>query len=145
METFYTSSEEETRYLGRKLASSFSTSSIILLYGDLGAGKTALTRGIAEGLGIEDPTLVHSPTFSLVHEYPGAQGPIYHVDLYRLDTLQDLYSIGLEELLDHQHTVIIEWAEKLTIPVDHPIKIRLIPGKESTEREIQIEWDGEDP
>lgn len=142
MDTFHSFSENETRAVGRKVAAAMPRPSIILLYGDLGAGKTALTRGLAEGFGLEDPTLVHSPTFSLIHEYPGRDGPIYHVDLYRLDTIQDLYSIGLDELLDNHYTVIIEWAEKLKLPVDRPIRIRLTAGQEPEHREIHVEWDG---
>ncbi|HLV00244.1 MAG TPA: tRNA (adenosine(37)-N6)-threonylcarbamoyltransferase complex ATPase subunit type 1 TsaE [Acidobacteriota bacterium] len=140
MEIFHSFSEDETQTLGRKVATALPRPSIVLLYGDLGAGKTVLTRGLAEGLGLEDPSLVHSPTFSLVHEYPGRDGPIYHVDLYRLDTVQDLYSIGLDELLDGHHTVIIEWAEKLKLPVDRAIRITLTVGQAPEHREIQVEW-----
>ncbi len=120
-----TASEEETVAVGRRLGQVLRWPALILLEGCLGAGKTALTRGIVEGLGGTDPTTVHSPTFSLVNEYECTSGPIYHVDLYRLDTLQDLYSIGLDELLGSDAIIVIEWAEKLLLAVDCTLRITI--------------------
>jgi tRNA threonylcarbamoyladenosine biosynthesis protein TsaE len=133
-----TNSQRETEDLGRQLGLSLSIPALILLEGPLGAGKTALTRGIVEGLGCENRSDVHSPTFSLINEYPCRKAHVYHVDLYRLDSLKDLYSIGLDEILTYDAAVIIEWAEKLLFQVDatHTIKIEVI-GEES--RKITFE------
>jgi len=135
---FVTSSQEETEALGRRLGSNLTAPMIILLEGSLGAGKTALTRGIVDGFGCTDPTLVHSPTFSLINEYHCQTATVYHIDLYRLETLRDLYSIGLDELVTSNAIVIIEWAEKLLFKVDHTWRIRLeVTGPDT--RAITIE------
>ncbi len=91
-------SPEETQAIGLEIGRSLSIPGIVLLRGDLGAGKTTLTRGIAQGLSIEDPGLVNSPSFTLVNIYHGVC-PIYHVDLYRLEGARDLYSIGIDDFL----------------------------------------------
>ena len=91
-------SPEDTRRIGVKIGRSLTIPGIVLLRGNLGTGKTTLTRGIAQGLGLEDPSLVNSPSFTLVNIYHG-KCPIYHVDLYRLEGERDLYSIGLDDFL----------------------------------------------
>jgi len=120
-----TNSQEETENFGRQLGQDLQVPSLIFLEGSLGAGKTALTRGIVSGLGCDDPSVVHSPTFSLVNEYPCAIGTVYHIDLYRLETLQDLYSIGLDELVTADAVIIIEWAERLLFKVEYTWRITL--------------------
>lgn len=129
--------EEETREIGRRLAQGLAVPSILLLIGDLGAGKTALTRGFLEGLDAEDSRQVHSPTFTLVNEYRSRRGKVFHIDLYRLDTLRDFQSIGLDELLDSGCWVLIEWADKLGHPVEGSIRIELVWMDDET-REIRF-------
>lgn len=111
METFETNSIEETYALGRKLAERFSTGDCVAMIGNLGAGKTAMVRGLAEGLGIEDPRLVSSPTYVLVQEYIG-RIPIFHIDLYRmLDPQEEICDLGIDEMLE-EGVVLVEWADK---------------------------------
>jgi tRNA threonylcarbamoyladenosine biosynthesis protein TsaE len=105
-----TNSPEETRALGRKIGERLSGGEIILLHGDLGAGKTLLTKGIAEGLGAPPKTAVVSPTFTLVNVYE-ARLDIVHVDLYRLD-FDEVFELGLEDYMDRGHVMVVEWAEK---------------------------------
>lgn len=139
-----THGEEETVELGRQLARHVSPPRAILLMGELGAGKTALARGIASGLAVSRDTPVTSPTFSLVHQYATPNGVLLHLDLYRLNTLRDFYSIGIEEILAGDSIVLIEWAEKLPLPVHHPLKIRISMGAAPEERIFDIDAD-EDP
>ncbi len=108
-------SPEETLRLGKSLGSSLGAGDIVLLFGDLGAGKTHFTQGICNGLEMDKNSYVRSPTFTLINEYPGRL-PIYHIDLYRIETQEDIYSLGLEEILFDQGVTIIEWAEKLRSP-----------------------------
>jgi tRNA threonylcarbamoyladenosine biosynthesis protein TsaE len=128
-----TASHTETEDLGRRIGCSLQVPAVILLEGSLGAGKTALTRGIVKGLGC-DPAVVHSPTFSLINEYRCREADVYHVDLYRLDSLQDLYSIGLEEIVTCNAVIIIEWAEKLLFKVDTTLKITIEVTGDETRR-----------
>jgi tRNA threonylcarbamoyladenosine biosynthesis protein TsaE len=109
--TFETHSDEETRDVGRQLAARLPASGIVLLIGDLGAGKTTLTKGIAEGRGAAHADDVSSPTFTLIHEY-GDPVSVYHVDLYRLDTAEEVRRLGLDDLLDQPALLILEWAER---------------------------------
>jgi tRNA threonylcarbamoyladenosine biosynthesis protein TsaE len=107
-----THSAEETIAFGRKLAAELSPPLIVLLRGDLGAGKTTLVKGIAEGFGAARAEDVTSPTFSLVHEYRGSGTTLYHIDLYRIDTERDLETLGLDDLLAPNGILLIEWGEK---------------------------------
>jgi tRNA threonylcarbamoyladenosine biosynthesis protein TsaE len=117
------SSEADTRALAAALARTLSPGALVLLSGDLGAGKTAYVRGLAEGLGL-DPDVVTSPTFTLVHEYRGGRLPLVHVDLYRLDTA-DLAEIGLDDDLAAAGVVAVEWPERLSRPSPGAIQIRI--------------------
>ncbi len=136
-ETFRTSSEEETIAAGEALAGRLPAKALILLIGDLGAGKTTLTKGIVKGLGAAAPEEVSSPTFTLIHEY-GARPKVYHVDLYRLQTLRDVASVGLEELLDQEAVVLVEWGERFPeLWPECRIEVRLTWIDETT-REIVV-------
>lgn len=108
---FETHSDEETRAVGRLLSGELPQSGVVLLIGDLGAGKTTLTKGIAEGRGVAAAEDVSSPTFTLIHEY-GDPVRIYHVDLYRLDTAEQVRGLGLDELFESPALVVLEWAER---------------------------------
>lgn len=117
-----TSSERETAAEGERLSGSLRPGDVVLLFGDLGAGKTAFTRGLARGLGV-DPGEVSSPTFTLVQEYHGRL-PLYHVDLYRLEE-REVDDLGLEELVAGDGVVVIEWAERWQGRPDDVIEVRL--------------------
>jgi len=113
METRATNSPDETLAFGRRFAERLGAGDCVGLIGDLGAGKTLLVRGIAEGLGIGDTRLVSSPTYVLVQEYPAAV-PVFHVDLYRMSNPNaELDDLGLEEMLA-EGVVLIEWADRAT-------------------------------
>jgi tRNA threonylcarbamoyladenosine biosynthesis protein TsaE len=105
-----THSEEETIELGRRIARELPSRAVVLLVGNLGAGKTTLAKGIVNGLGAAEPEDVASPTFTLIHEYGG--GRVYHVDLYRLDTPAQVATLGLDEIFDREAVVLIEWGER---------------------------------
>ena len=121
--TFQTQSEEETVALGEKLAAALPSKAVVLLIGDLGAGKTTLAKGIAKGLGAAKPDDVSSPTFTLIHEY----GPkLYHIDLYRLDRPEEVATLGLDEIFDRDAVVLIEWGERFpALMPEERIEIRL--------------------
>ena len=108
-----TLSADETRQLGQKIGALIKLPLIIALRGDLGSGKTAFVQGLAKGLEVPDGYYITSPTFTLINEYPGRLS-LVHVDLYRLESIDDLEDLGLDELLYGQAVIAIEWAEKLT-------------------------------
>jgi tRNA threonylcarbamoyladenosine biosynthesis protein TsaE len=109
MPVFETASEEETIALGERLASRLPSRGVVLLIGNLGAGKTTLAKGIAKGLGAAAPEEVSSPTFTLIHEY-GSR--VYHIDLYRIENERQLRTLGLDELLDRDAVILVEWGER---------------------------------
>jgi tRNA threonylcarbamoyladenosine biosynthesis protein TsaE len=106
-----THSEEDTTAVGRELAATLSAGDVLLLYGDLGAGKTAFVRGLAEGLGVSREE-VSSPTFTLIQEYRGGRLTLFHVDLYRIEDPREFDELGLDEIAV-DGVLAIEWAEKL--------------------------------
>ena len=124
MKSFETRSEDETIALGRRIAAELPRRAVVLLIGNLGAGKTTLAKGIISGLGAAEPDEVTSPTYTLIHEY--GEGRVYHVDLYRLDTPVQVRTLGLEEILDSEAVVLIEWGERFPdlFPAER-IEIRL--------------------
>ena len=130
-------SEAETFRVGKELAESMPLPAHILLYGDLGAGKTALTRGIAAGFGLEDVDEVASPTFTLINEYRG-RVKVYHIDLYRIET-GALDGLGLDEIFeDPNAAVVIEWAERLgDFPTPGAVQVYLEYVDEAS-RKIEI-------
>jgi tRNA threonylcarbamoyladenosine biosynthesis protein TsaE len=132
-----THSPEETIAYGRSLASELSPPLLVLLRGDLGAGKTTLIKGIAEGFGAARAEDVTSPTFTLVHEYRGPHTTLYHVDLYRVDSDRELETLGLDDLLAPDCLVLIEWGEKFPQLQRHQnLQITMEPVGE-TERRIR--------
>lgn len=126
-----TSSEEETAAIGERLGSTLRAGDVLLLYGDLGAGKTAFTRGLARGLGASADE-VTSPTFTLVQEYPGRL-TLFHVDLYRLEE-REVDDLGLEELILGEGIVAIEWAERWRGRPDDVIEVRFEHAGEDRRR-----------
>ncbi|PYT31650.1 MAG: tRNA (adenosine(37)-N6)-threonylcarbamoyltransferase complex ATPase subunit type 1 TsaE [Acidobacteria bacterium] len=144
MPTFRTASEEETIALGERLARGLPPRAVVLLIGNLGAGKTTLAKGIVKGLGAAEPDEVASPTFTLIHEYPFAdlaatgRQKVYHIDLYRLDKANEAARLGLDELFEKDAVVLIEWAEKfLELMPAERIEIRIAAG-DGNQREITI-------
>jgi tRNA threonylcarbamoyladenosine biosynthesis protein TsaE len=120
-----THSSEETIARGREIGARLKAPVLILLSGDLGAGKTTLTKGIAAGLGAAREEDITSPTFTLVHKYQGSTR-VYHVDLYRIEDLHDFETLGLEDIFSEQAVVIVEWPDRLKLRTDWPIvRIRL--------------------
>lgn len=137
MRQFRTSSAEETRALGRELARSLPRRGLVLLIGDLGAGKTTLAQGIVEGLGAAREDDVSSPTYTLVHEY-GDPVRVYHIDLYRLDSVEQVRGVGYEEILERDALVLVEWGERFPqLFPDKRVEIRLQAADVET-REISI-------
>lgn len=118
-----THSEEETAAVGRALAVDLAPGSVVLLFGDLGSGKTALVRGLGEGLGVRADD-VTSPTFTLIQEYRGGRLPLFHVDLYRLNDPREVEDLGLDELAA-DGVLAIEWAEKLPRAPAPAISVRI--------------------
>src|SRR5437762_14213324 len=112
MREFTTKSPEETIALGRDLASLLAPPKLVVLRGDLGAGKTTLVKGIAEGFEAASQEDVTSPTFTLIHEYRGPSATLFHIDLYRVETQRELEMLGLDDLMSDNSVLLIEWGEK---------------------------------
>ncbi len=119
---FYTKSEQETEALGEKLAGQLKPGAVIAYYGDLGAGKTAFTRGLGRGLGIEDR--ITSPTYNIVNEYPGII-PLFHFDMYRLQSSEDLFDIGWEDYLQRGGVIAVEWSERVEDVLEDVLTIEI--------------------
>jgi tRNA threonylcarbamoyladenosine biosynthesis protein TsaE len=109
---FTTNSPEETIALGRELAPWLTPPRLVLLTGDLGAGKTTLVKGIAQGFQAASEEDVTSPTFTLIHEYRGPSATLYHIDLYRIETPRELDTLALDDLVSDRSVLLIEWGEK---------------------------------
>ena len=138
---YLTHSPEETQALGERIAVTLHPGDVIAFRGDLGAGKTAFTRGIAKGLGIEDP--VTSPTFTIVNEYLDGNMPLFHFDMYRLSSSDDLFDIGWEDYLARGGICAVEWSENVEDALVGAIVITIKYLGEN-EREIIIEGGFED-
>jgi len=138
-EEYITHSAEETIDLGRELARILASSRIVVLTGDLGAGKTTLVKGFAEGLEAAPQEEVTSPTFTLIHEYRGPAVKLFHVDLYRIDTLRELDTLGLDELFaEESNLVLVEWGEKFPrFPKESDAQI-VIERRSDQERRIVL-------
>ena len=136
------SSPEQTERIGREIAAQLKAPALVLLIGNLGAGKTTLSKGLIAGLGAAAPEDVLSPTFSLIHEYEG-DPKVYHIDLYRLDRLPELETLGLDDLWDENAIVLIEWGEKFEAALPgakHEIRI-----EHAGDEERAITWTGHVP
>ncbi|MBZ5583492.1 MAG: tRNA (adenosine(37)-N6)-threonylcarbamoyltransferase complex ATPase subunit type 1 TsaE [Acidobacteriia bacterium] len=136
MPAYRTATEEETIALGEELAGGLPSRGVVLLIGNLGAGKTMLAKGIVKGLGAAPPEEVSSPTFTLIHEYGG--GRVFHVDLYRLEEPREVATLGLDELFERDALVLIEWGERFPqlLPDRRTeIRLRALPNDE---REIEV-------
>ena len=130
--TVTTHSEDETAALGREFASTLSAGDVLLLYGDLGAGKTAFVRGLAEGLGV-DRGEVSSPTFTLIQEYRGGRLPLFHVDLYRIEDPREFDELGLDEIAE-DGVLAIEWADTMPIPPSNATRVAIEHAGDSARR-----------
>ena len=109
---FTTNSPDETIAVGRQLASWLTPPKMVVLTGDLGAGKTTLVKGIAQGFQAASEEDVTSPTFTLIHEYRGPSATVYHIDVYRIDTPRELDTLALDDLMTENSVLLIEWGEK---------------------------------
>jgi len=136
---FSTASAEETIALGRRIAATLPAGAVVLLIGNLGAGKTTLAKGIVEGLGAASSDEVSSPTFTLVHEYGGR---VYHVDLYRLETRAEVETLGLDDLLDSGAVIVVEWGERFPeLWPSRRIEIRLEGADGDRRIEVRGGWE----
>jgi tRNA threonylcarbamoyladenosine biosynthesis protein TsaE len=133
---YRTATEAETIELGRKIARELPPRAVVLLIGNLGAGKTTLAKGIVNGLGAAEIEEVASPTFTLIHEYGG--GKVFHIDLYRMEDARDVATLGLEDVFDREAVVLIEWGERFPqlMPPER-VEIR-IEAADNDEREIVV-------
>ena len=118
-----THSADETQALGQKLASRLAPGDVIAYFGDLGAGKTAFTRGLAQGLGITDP--VTSPTYTIVNEYLSGRIPLFHFDMYRLSSSDELFDIGWEDYLSRGGVCAVEWSENVEDALQDAIRVTI--------------------
>ena len=135
MSVFESASAEETIALGREIASTLPLRAVVLLIGNLGAGKTTLAKGIVSGLATAGEDEVSSPTFTLIHEYSPR---VYHIDLYRLDRAEEVATLGLDEIFDREAVVLIEWGERFPeLLPNERIEIRL-RALDDERREIEV-------
>ncbi len=134
---FISNSPQETEALGEQLAGRLSPGDVVAYTGDLGAGKTAFTRGLARGLGIQDR--VTSPTFTIVNEYEGGRMPLFHFDLYRLGSAEELFDIGWEDYLARGGVCAVEWSENASGAFEEePIWVEIRRGAGENQRLIAI-------
>ena len=135
---YITNSPEETEELGRRLAAVLTPGSVVAYTGDLGAGKTAFTRGLARGLGIEGG--VTSPTFTIVNEYEGGRMPLFHFDMYRLEGADALFDIGWDDYLARGGVCAVEWSENVAGALEgDAVRVDIRRGAHDNQRLITIE------
>ena len=133
---FITYSPEETEKIGEALAKSLQPGTVLAYRGDLGAGKTAFTRGLARGLGCKET--VTSPTYTIVNEYLGGRLPLFHFDMYRLASSDDLWDIGWEDYLEREGVCAVEWSENVADAMENAVTVTIEKLGETTRR-ITIE------
>lgn len=135
---FTTKSAEETIALGQNLVPMLAPPKLVVLRGDLGAGKTTLVKGIAQGFQAASEEDVTSPTFTLVHEYRGPSTTVFHIDLYRIDTQRELETLGLDDLMSERSVLLIEWGEKFArFERDRDVEI-LLERISDSERRVTV-------
>ena len=120
---FYSNSPQQTEEVGEKLAKALNPGAVIAYKGDLGAGKTAFTRGLARGLGAAEQ--VTSPTYTIVNEYLSGRMPLFHFDMYRLSCSDDLFDIGWEDYLERNGVCAVEWSENVADALEDPIVVEI--------------------
>ena len=133
---YRTASEAETEALGEALGRTLSPGAVVAFTGDLGAGKTAFTRGLARGLGIGER--VTSPTFTIVNEYEGGRLPLFHFDMYRLGSSDELFDIGWEDYLRRGGVCAVEWSEKVSDALSGCIRVDIRRGERDSDRIVSI-------
>ena len=133
---YITNSPEETEQVAAAFAQTLSPGTVIAYEGDLGAGKTAFTRGLAKGLGITD--MVTSPTYTIVNEYLSGKLPLFHFDMYRLASSDDLWDIGWEDYLDRGGICAVEWSENVADAMENALRVRIEKLDENA-RKITVE------
>jgi tRNA threonylcarbamoyladenosine biosynthesis protein TsaE len=133
-----TASADETRAVAAALAAHLEAGDVVVLVGDLGAGKTTFAQGVARGLGVDGP--VTSPTFTLVQQYAGRL-PVAHIDVYRLDRIQELHDLGFEELVDGPGVTLVEWGDTVrqVLPPEHVV-VRIEPADADDARTLTFEF-----
>ena len=131
---FITHSPEETEKIGEALAKSLQPGTVLAYRGDLGAGKTAFTRGLARGLGCKET--VTSPTYTIVNEYLGGRLPLFHFDMYRLASSDDLWDIGWEDYLEREGVCAVEWSENVADAMENAVTVTIEKLGETTRRII---------
>lgn len=137
MSEYVTNGEEETEALGRRLGQVLQPGAVVAFTGDLGAGKTAFTRGLARGLGISER--VTSPTFTIVNEYEGGRLPLFHFDMYRLGSADELFDIGWEDYLARGGVCAVEWSENVSDALDNDcLRVDIRRGENDDQRIITI-------
>ncbi len=135
---FVTHSREETEALGARLANALSEGRVVAFTGDLGAGKTAFVSGMARALGVEER--VTSPTFTIVNEYEGGRLPLFHFDMYRLDSADELFHVGWEDYLARGGVCAVEWSENVAEAIeDDAVRVSIVRGDGDDDRVITIE------
>ena len=135
---FVTHSREETEALGARLADALAEGRVVAFTGDLGAGKTAFVSGMARALGVEER--VTSPTFTIVNEYEGWRLPLFHFDMYRLDSADELFHIGWEDYLARGGVCAVEWSENVTGAIEpDAVRVSILRGDGDNDRVIAIE------
>ncbi len=135
---FVTHSREETEALGGRLADALDRGRVVAFTGDLGAGKTAFVSGMARALGVEER--VTSPTFTIVNEYEGGRLPLFHFDMYRLDSADELFHIGWEDYLARGGVCAVEWSENVAEAIeDGAVRVSMVRGDGDGDRIITIE------
>lgn len=133
---YRTHSESETETVGEALAATLSPGTVIAFTGDLGAGKTAFTRGLARGLGVGER--VTSPTFTIVNEYEGGRLPLFHFDMYRLESSEELFDIGWEDYLRRGGVCAVEWSEKVADALVGALRVDIRRGEGERDRVITV-------